>query len=129
MNERILPTGSIRRPETYGRRRIRRQSMALVRKQTGKHPTCVFSFRGKPIKQVGTKAWYQALERAGIEDFRWHDLRDCWARRAQNGTPLFAMQELSGWESPEMVRRYAHLSAGRHLHPTRNAFAQYVPSR
>jgi len=29
----------------------------------------------------------------------------------QNGTPLFALQELGGWESPEMVRRYAHLSA------------------
>jgi hypothetical protein len=34
----------------------------------------------------------------------------------QNGTPLFALQELGGWESPEMVRRYAHLSAD-HLTP------------
>ena len=38
---------------------------------------------------------------------RWH---------AQNGTPLFALQELGGWESPQMVRRYAHLSA-EHLAP------------
>jgi integrase len=93
------------------------EAMALVRKQVGKHLTHVFSFRGKPIKQVSTKAWYQALERAGIEDFRWHDLRHCWASwHVQNGTPLFALQELGGWESPEMVRRYAHLSAG-HLAP------------
>jgi hypothetical protein len=28
-----------------------------------------------------------------------------------NGTPLHALQELGGWESPEMVRRYAHFSA------------------
>lgn len=28
----------------------------------------------------------------------------------QGGTPLFALQELGGWESPEMVRRYAHLA-------------------
>jgi hypothetical protein len=34
----------------------------------------------------------------------------------QNGTPLFALQELGGWESPEMVRRYAHLAAD-HLAP------------
>ena len=34
----------------------------------------------------------------------------------QNGTPLFALQELGGWESPEMVRRYAHFSA-EHLAP------------
>jgi len=30
----------------------------------------VFSFRGKPIKQLSTKAWYQALKRASIRDFR-----------------------------------------------------------
>jgi hypothetical protein len=29
----------------------------------------------------------------------------------QSGTPLSVLQELGGWESPEMVRRYAHLSA------------------
>ncbi len=34
----------------------------------------------------------------------------------QNGTPLFALQELGGWESAEMVRRYAHLAAD-HLAP------------
>ena len=34
----------------------------------------------------------------------------------QNGTPLFALQELGGWASTEMVRRYAHLAAD-HLAP------------
>jgi beta-glucosidase/6-phospho-beta-glucosidase/beta-galactosidase len=34
----------------------------------------------------------------------------------RNGTPLFALQELGGWESAEMVRRYAHLAAD-HLAP------------
>jgi integrase len=48
----------------------------------------------------------KALERAGIQDFRWHDLRHTSASwHVQNGTPLFALQELGGWESPEMVRR------------------------
>lgn len=93
------------------------EAMALVRKQVGKYPVYVFSYRGKPIKQVSTKAWYQALARAGIEDFRWHDLRHCWASwHVQNGTPLFALQELGGWQSPAMVRRYAHLAAD-HLAP------------
>ena len=73
--------------------------------------------KGAPITQVSTKAWYAALERAGIVDFRWHDLRHVWATwHVQNGTPLFALQELGGWESPEMVRRYAHLAAD-HLAP------------
>ncbi len=64
-----------------------------------------------------TKAWYGALKRAGIEKFRWHDLRHTWASwHVQGGTPLFALQELGGWESAEMVRRYAHLAAD-HLAP------------
>ena len=93
------------------------EAVALITKQIGKHLTHVFSFRGRPITQVSTKAWYAALERAGIDDFRWHDLRHTWASwHVQGGTPLFALQELGGWESPEMVRRYAHLAAD-HLAP------------
>jgi hypothetical protein len=34
----------------------------------------------------------------------------------QNGTPRFALQELGGWASTEIVRRYAHLAAD-HLAP------------
>ena len=64
-----------------------------------------------------TKAWYAALQHAGIEDFRWHDLRHTWASwHVQAGTPLFALQEMGGWSSAEMVRRYAHLAAD-HLAP------------
>ena len=71
----------------------------------------------KPITQVSTKAWYGALERAGVSNFRWHDLRHTWASwHVQSGTPLFALQELGGCESAEMVRRYAHLAAD-HLAP------------
>jgi integrase len=85
----------------------------LIAKQTGKHKTHVFSYEGKPITQVSTAAWYKALKRCGIEDFRWHDLRHTWASwHAQAGTPLFVLQELGGWESTEMVRRYAHLTVG-----------------
>ncbi len=84
----------------------------VLREQIGKHSVFVFSYRGNPTKQLNTKAWRKALERAGIEDFRWHDLRHTWASwHVQAGTPLYVLQELGGWESVEMVRRYAHLSS------------------
>ncbi len=68
------------------------KAVAVVRKQIGKHPTHVFSFKGRPITQVSTKAWYAALQRAGIENFRLHDLRHTWASwHVQEGTPLFAL--------------------------------------
>ena len=93
------------------------EAVLIIRSRIGNHETHVFSFRGRPIRQVSTKAWYRALQRAGIEDFRWHDLRHTWASwHVQHGTPLHALQELGGWESPEMVRRYAHFSA-EHLAP------------
>src|SRR5258706_503525 len=83
----------------------------------------VFSFRGEPVHQVSTKAWYTGLEKAGIENFRWHDLRHSWASwHVQQATALHAPQELGGWESSEMVRRYAHYAA-EHLARTRIVYA------
>jgi hypothetical protein len=71
------------------------------------------TYDGNPVHQVSTKAWYKALKRAGIEKFRWHDLRHTWASwHVQNGTPLHVLQELGGWETPAMVGRYAHLATG-----------------
>jgi integrase len=86
-------------------------AVVVVREQIGKHSTHVFSYRGKPVRQVNTKAWRLALKRAGVEKFRWHDLRHTWASwHVQAGTPLHILQELGGWECVEMVRKYAHLS-------------------
>jgi len=88
------------------------EAMLVLRRLHGNHPNHVFVYRGKPVKQVNTKAWKAALRRAGIEDFRWHDLRHTWASwHVQAGTPQHILQELGGWESALMVRRYAHLSA------------------
>ena len=93
------------------------EALEIVTRQLGKHPTHVFTYKGNTVFQVSTKTWYAALKRAGIENFRWHDLRHTWASwHVQNGTPMFALQEMGGWESPEMVRRYAHLAAD-HLAP------------
>lgn len=86
-------------------------AMDVLTQQVSKHPQRVFSYRGKPIVWANTKSWKDALIRAGIEDFRWHDLRHTWASwLAQQGTPLNVLQELGGWESESMVRRYAHLA-------------------
>ena len=86
-------------------------AMEVLRKQVGKHSLRVFTYQGKPIIQVNTRAWRKALRRAGIEGFRWHDLRHTWASwLTQKGVPLNVIQEMGAWESTEMVKRYAHLA-------------------
>ncbi len=88
-------------------------ALAILQAEAGKHPDRVFTYEGRPVFQVSSMAWYKALKRAGIENFRWHDLRHTWASwHVQQGTPLFALQEMAGWETEKIVRRYAHLAAG-----------------
>ncbi|WP_052177620.1 site-specific integrase [Methylotenera sp. G11] len=87
------------------------EALEVLRKERFKHPTHVFTFRGKPITQVNTKAWQAALRRAQIVDFRWPDLRHTWASwHVQNGTPIYVLKELGGWADMDMVQKYAHLS-------------------
>lgn len=92
-------------------------AVAVLRRQLGKHPARVFTYQGEPYKRAYTKAWQKALKRAGIENFRWHDLRHTWASwLAQKGVPLNDIQEMGGWETAAMVRRYAHLSPAHLAH-------------
>ena len=52
-----------------------------------------------------------SAHRAGIQNFRWHDLRHTWPSwHVKDRTPPHVLQEPGGWEAPAMVRRYAHLS-------------------
>ena len=68
----------------------------------------VFTYRGRPIKTWKT-AWKAALRRAGINDFRWHDLRHtCASWMIQNGVELDVVKTILGHESIETTMRYAH---------------------
>ena len=99
-------------------------ALTVLEERDGIDAICVFTYKGKPIKQLNTKAWRHALRRADIKDFRWHDLRHTWASwHIQQGTPLHVLQELGGWASAEMVQRYAHLSAN-HLKEYADQLAQ-----
>ncbi|UAN64247.1 site-specific integrase [Serratia sp. JSRIV006] len=96
----------------------------VLRDQIGKHNKWVFVHTQAAKRSDGTvtpivrkmridsnTAWRLALQRSGIENFRFHDLRHTWASwLIQAGVPLSVLQEMGGWESIEMVRRYAHLA-------------------
>lgn len=84
----------------------------ILKAQIGKNDTYIFTYKGNPVTGANTRSWRNGLKAAGIENFRWHDLRHTWASwHVQNGTPLAILKELGGWQSMDMVLRYAHLSS------------------
>ncbi|MDP2152184.1 MAG: site-specific integrase [Methylotenera sp.] len=86
-------------------------AIEVLKQQLGNHPERVFTYLGRPFVAANTKAWKSALKRAGIEDFRWHDLRHTWATwQRQAGTPTHELQRLGGWKTASMVERYAHVA-------------------
>ena len=86
-------------------------AIEILQTRQGIHKKFVFTYQNRPVTKCNTRAWYNAVKRAGLEDFRWHDLRHTWASwHVQNGTSLQELQQLGGWSSFEMVLRYAHLS-------------------
>lgn len=78
-----------------------------------RHVKCNFVFPGKDLrKPVDLRTPFQnALKRAEIADFRWHDLRhSCASYLAMNGASLAEIAEILGHKTLQMVKRYAHLS-------------------
>ena len=86
----------------------------MLEAERGKHPVFCFTFRGEPIAwEMTSSAWHTAIQKAGIADFRFHDLRHTWASwHRQAGTSCDELKDLGGWKSRVMVDRYAKFGTG-----------------
>jgi integrase len=69
--------------------------------------------KGQNLQKVANirSAWDRAVIKAGLVDFRFHDLRhSCASYLAMNGASLAEIAEVLGHKTLQMVKRYAHLS-------------------
>lgn len=84
-------------------------AVAVLQEQKENHPQFCFTYRGMPIGwDLTNTAWVNAVKKAGLEDFRFHDLRHTWASwHRQAGTSCDELKDLGGWKSRCMVDRYA----------------------
>jgi len=69
-----------------------------------------FNSNGEKINaNVLRTAFYSVLRKVGIDDFRLHDLRHCFATRlAQAGVDIYKISKLLGHKDIKMTQRYAH---------------------
>jgi integrase len=82
-------------------------AVAALEATRGQHPRWCFTFGGKRIQQSST-AWDKAKQRAGIEDFRFHDLRHTFGRRLRAaGVSFEDRQDLLGHKSRRMTTHYS----------------------
>jgi integrase len=79
-------------------------------KRVKKTPSCeyVFSDGSGPYGDIKT-GWWTALAHAGIENFRFHDLRHTFGSRlGMAGVDIKTIQELMGHKDIKMTMRYSH---------------------
>ena len=108
---------------------LNKDAVTVLQEQIGKHHQFCFTYRGQPIGwDLTNTAWVNATKKAGIEDFRFHDLRHTWASwHRQAGTSCDELKDLGGWKSRNMVDRYAKFAtenmafAASRIESTRNS--------
>jgi len=104
----VTKTGERRSVPLTGRARTELQTLAKVRRLD---TALVFPRRDGRAPLDIRHAWQQAVQQAGLEDFRFHDLRHCCASYlAMHGASLMEIAEVLGHKTLQMVKRYAHLT-------------------
>jgi site-specific recombinase XerD len=86
-----------------------------LHKLTG-NATHVSPDAGGGVKRDWRRWLYEAAKKAGVKDFRWHDLRHTFASRlVMGGADIRTVQELLGHKNITMTMKYAHLAPDHRL--------------
>jgi len=93
---------------------LNKKAMEVLRKrQKRRLPGCDFVFPSNNGTRMMNRNLFRAFNiatgRAGVSNFRFHDLRHTFATRlVQAGVGIYEVQKLGRWKTVSMVMRYAH---------------------
>mgnify|MGYP001973214582 CR=1 FL=1 len=83
-------------------------AQSVVESQRGKHPTHVFSFRGRPLSRMLSTGWRNARKAVGLAHVRVHDLKHTFGRRLRAaGVSFEDRQDLLGHRSSRITTHYS----------------------
>ena len=87
------------------------EALKAWQKQTGKASGLVFPGKEGKRQDNVKRSWATVLKLAGIQGFRWHDMRHTFASKlVMAGVDLNTVRELLGHGDIKMTLRYAHLA-------------------
>jgi len=123
------PPQDARSPQSVGRREPSvPHHRRAGRNRPRRHEGHARAFARRDRGADATETWRKTSKRARISDFRRHNLRGTWASwHVRRGTPLQVLKGPGGWETMEMVQRYAHLSADHLAHSVAPLTAEPAP--
>jgi len=103
------------------------QSYMRRRKRIVTESDFVFTwYNGTPIKQF-YKSWRRVCRIAGLEGFRFHDLRHTYCSNLMLfGADIKDVKEMIGHKDLAMTDRYTHLASERQLMIQKNLAAHYI---
>jgi len=87
---------------------LNRIATSVVDIQRGRHPTHVFSYKGKPLARMLSSGWRRARKDAGLPIARVHDLKHTFGRRLRAaGISFEDRQDLLGHRSGRITTHYS----------------------
>jgi integrase len=87
---------------------LNRVAKAIIEEMRWIHPEYVFTYEGKRVGSMNTKAWRNARRRAGLTCVRVHDLKHTYGRRLRAaGVSFEDRQDLLGHRSGRITTHYS----------------------
>ena len=87
---------------------------SVVEARRGRHPQWVFTYQGRPLSRMMTKAWKQARIDIGLPQVRIHDLKHTFGRRLRAaGVSFEDRQDLLGHRSGRITTHYSAAELSR----------------